>query len=230
MERYRNKMDNAVIIDLVLGNISNALNRANKDMPIHVALTGGSTGKEVMRRLGSIAADTEPSVWDRVHLWWGDERFVDCNSAERNDFQIHEILGSYYSSNRIHRVLGSDQCDSVEAAAADYTKRLLSFGNHGPRFTFVLLSLGPDGHVASLFPYSEQLTQTEPCVAVVNAPKIPRQRVTMTFVMLNRSEHTMLLALGESKRLALQRLNDPEGSISMTPGRGISAKNLQIIG
>jgi 6-phosphogluconolactonase len=216
-------------INAILRRITGALATAPSDSLIHVVLTGGETGTAITKGLRDIAAALDPTVWNRVHLWWGDERFVPRHSPDRNDYGITDILGSYYSTDRVHRVLGSEECDSVQDAAADYATKLLIFGSQGPQFSLVLLSLGPDGHVASLFPDSEQLSLTEPCVPVLNSPKPPPERVTLTFDMLNRSELTLLLAFGDSKSDALQRLTSEEGSVAQTPARGVQSKNLEIL-
>jgi 6-phosphogluconolactonase len=222
-------MANVDTINLILERVAGALDTAPPDSLIHVVLTGGETGTAITKGLWDVAAAIDPSVWSRVHLWWGDERFVPRDSPDRNDYRISNILGSYYSPNRVHRVLGSDECDNVQDAAADYTKQLLAFGFHGPQFRLVLLSLGPDGHVASLFPYSEQLSQTEPCVPVLNSPKPPPERVTLTFEMLNRSELTLLFAFGDSKSDARHRLTSAKGTVTETPGRGLKPSHLEVL-
>jgi len=213
----------------ILIRLSQALKEAEPELLLHVVLTGGTTGNALKERLGELAADLHPSIWDRVHLWWGDERFLPLDSTDRNDCGIQVILGGYYSPDRVHRVHGSDTCDSCQGAAIDYSNQLLDFGVGGPNFTIVMLSLGADGHVASLFPFSEQLAETAPCVAVMDAPKPPPERVTLTFTTLNRTQLTLLFAVGATKQQALLRLKDSEGSIAQTPGRGINVKNLQII-
>jgi len=197
---------------------------------LHVVLTGGGSGMQVNSQLGYVAASLPDSIWNRVHLWWGDERFVPRDSEQRNDLGIRETLGSFFARDRGHQVAASDDCPSVHAAAHAYAHELKKFANPSPRFTFVMLGMGPDGHIASLFPHSRQLRASEACVAVLDSPKPPPERVTMTFPTLNNSHKTLIFAAGVSKQEALRRVLAPNGSVDETPARGIKAQALEIFG
>ena len=212
-----------------VNNVIKSLERASSNELLHIVLTGGTTGGVFNLKLGEIASALPASVWKRVHLWWGDERFLPTQSDERNDYGIREILGHYFDDDRVHQVSHSDECGSVNEAASLYAHELGRYGSPSPRFTYVLLGMGPDGHVASLFPRSPQLEATEVCVPVRDSPKPPPERVTMTFPTLNNSENTTIFAAGENKKQALNRLLAPSGSVDVTPARGISARELEIL-
>ena len=216
-------------LNAIVDNVINSLERSSSSDLLHIVLTGGTTGGEFNLKLGEIASSLPTSVWRRVHLWWGDERFLPTQSDQRNDYKIWEVLGAYFDDDRVHQVSHSNECESVNEAASRYAQELGKYGSPSPRFTYVLLGMGPDGHVASLFPRSPQLDATEVCVPVLDSPKPPLERVTMTFPTLNNSEKTAMFAAGESKRDALNRLLASSGSVDVTPARGISARELEIL-
>ncbi len=216
-------------LNAIVDNVINSLERSSSSDLLHIVLTGGTTGGEFNLKLGEIASSLPTSVWRRVHLWWGDERFLPTQSDQRNDYKIWEVLGAYFDDDRVHQVSHSNECESVNEAASLYAQELGRYGSPSPRFTYVLLGMGPDGHVASLFPRSPQLDATEVCVPVLDSPKPPPERVTMTFPTLNNSEKTAMFAAGESKRDALNRLLASSGSVDVTPARGISARELEIL-
>lgn len=216
-------------LNAIVDNVIKSLERSSSSDLLHIVLTGGTTGGEFNLKLGEIASSLPTSVWRRVHLWWGDERFLPTQSDQRNDYKIREILGAYFDDNRVHHVSHSNECGSVNEAASLYAQELGRYGSPSPRFTYVLLGMGPDGHVASLFPRSPQLDATEVCVPVLDSPKPPPERVTMTFPTLNNSEKTAIFATGENKKDALNRLLASSGSVDVTPARGISARELEIL-
>lgn len=217
------------IVDRAIELCTRAITQGPEFEDIHIVLTGGRTGSMITQRMGVVATEVPPSAWDRVHLWWGDERFVPRNSPERNDFGIETILGDRYSPDRVHRALGNDQCNDVEASAENYLEQLTQFGPQGPQFSLVIVGMGPDGHIASLFPQSPQLSQTELCVAVKDSPKPPSERITLTLTALNRTSVAVILAGGIEKVEALHRLCADQGSTEDTPARGISAPVVEIL-
>lgn len=217
------------VVDTVLDMCVNTITQSSKEQLVHIVLTGGTTGKAVTQRLGEVVDQVSSADWDRVHLWWGDERFVPLESGQRNDKGIESILGAAYSPMRVHRAQGSDQCVNVEICARNYRDQLGAFGPTGPKFSLVILGMGPDGHVASLFPYSNQLTATELCVPVTDSPKPPPERITLTFAALNHSLRAVILAAGEEKQPALSRLMSGDVSVDEIPARGISTPVIEIL-
>ena len=215
---------------IAVASLIQTLRESSSSDLLHVVLTGGGSGMQVNSQLGYVAASLPDSIWSRVHLWWGDERFVPRDSEQRNDLGIRETLGPYFTRDRVHQVEASDNCPSVHAAAHAYAHKLRMFANPSPRFTFVMLGMGPDGHIASLFPHSRQLHASEACVAVIDSPKPPPERVTMTFPTLNNSHKTLIFAAGADKQEALRRVLAPSGSVDETPARGVTAQELEIFG
>ena len=167
-----------------------------------IVLTGGSTP----RRAYEIAAELEPD-WSRVELWWGDERFVADGDGDRNDAQAREALLDRVplDPRRVHPMPAADgPTTDLDAAAESYAGQLREQGSG--RFDVVLLGVGPDGHVASLFPGFPQLdVEDTVAVAVRDSPKPPPQRISLTFPALERSDEVWFMAAGDEKADAVRR-------------------------
>lgn len=189
--------------------------------PLHVALTGGTMGN---RLLGALAADPlrDAVDWTHVHLWWGDERFLPDGDPERNETQAREALidSLPVPGANIHAIPGPDDVADAHAAARDYAAELASWAAAGeplPRFAVVLLGVGPDGHVASLFPHRQSLGVDDAATVVeLDSPKPPAQRVSLTLPALCSTEQVWLVVAGDDKSAAVSaaldgRDLDPEG-------------------
>ncbi|MFC7430356.1 MULTISPECIES: 6-phosphogluconolactonase [unclassified Agrococcus] len=162
----------------------------------HVALTGGSVGIELLGALRGRSLD-----WSRVHCWWGDERFVPATDGERNALQAREALLDHVDipSSNVHEMPASDAGLDLDAAAAAATSDL------GDRaLDLVLLGMGPDAHVASLFPgYDGTDVEETGVIAVRHSPKPPPERLSLTFGSLNRAARVWLVVAGDDKASAL---------------------------
>jgi 6-phosphogluconolactonase len=171
-----------------------------------VVLTGGSMGSEVLVSLGrSPAKDTID--WRHLNLWWGDERFLPAGDPERNETQAREALLDSVPlvSSRVHPMPASDGPDGpdVDAAAARYARELAAAAHGGhrvPEFDVLMLGVGPDAHVASLFPEHPALHERdESTIGVRGAPKPPPLRVSMTFPSLCAARDVWFLVAGPDK-------------------------------
>lgn len=207
--------------------------------PVHVALTGGSILVNVLR---AIAEDPlrEAVDWSNVHVWWGDERFVPAGDAERNDTPAAEALFDRVPlpAENIHPVPGPDQVADVEAAAAAYTAELAEHAAPGaqvPDIAVVLLGMGPDGHVASLFPGKDSLeVETLGALAEADSPKPPPARVSLTLPTLNAARQVWLIVSGEGKAAAvaagLDRTSLPVASEGTGDGASVPAGRVSAAG
>lgn len=184
----------------------------------HVVLTGGTIAIEVYQRLDADAAD-----WSDVVLWFGDERFVPEGHEDRNDRQARDaFLDRLGVPTENVRSMPAHGCSTSMAEAAD------AYGATLPDepFDVVLLGLGPDGHVASLFPEFAQLHEQERrCVEVFDSPKPPPERISLTFPALNHTRATWFLVSGEGKADAVARALAPEGSVEETPARAAHGRD-----
>lgn len=164
-----------------------------------IALTGGSIAEAVHRELGRMGPASEVD-WQRVVVWWGDERFVAPDSPDRNAGQARsDGLGALgLDPAKVHEMPSTADAASVEEAAASYAAELREHGVGA--FEVLMLGLGPDGHVASLFPGSALLDDDEHvAVGVSGSPKPPPERVSLTLGALNRSRSVWFLVSGEEK-------------------------------
>jgi 6-phosphogluconolactonase len=178
-----------------------------------VLLTGGTIAGAAYRKLGPDTVD-----WANVEFWFGDERFVPADLPDRNDGQAREAFLDRVGAARVHSVADNDCSLSAAEAAAAYAETLPT-----EAFDITLLGLGPDGHVASLFPGFPQLAVTdELVVAVFDSPKPPPVRISLTYPALNRSQAVWFIVSGGDKSDAVARALAPHGSIDQTPARGVA--------
>ena len=188
--------------------LSRVAKRVDEGKLAHISLTGGSMGSAVLA-----AAARNPRLesidWSRVHFWWSDERFVPRGHADRNDRQAREALLDRLGldERNIHAVLGSDEGADLDTAAEEYAKELAGFaGRDGawPAFDVCFLGVGPDAHIASLFPDRAEIHITDrTVVAVRDSPKLPPERVTMTRPVINGSKRVWMVLAGADKASAL---------------------------
>jgi len=175
----------------------------------NVVLTGGSIGIAVLAAVNSSPA-RDTIDWSRVHFWWGDERWVARDSDERNDKQAREALLDHIAvpAENVHAFAATDDGMSLDDAAAAYATQLAEHtaedGGRWPRFDITFLGVGPDGHIASLFPDRSGVREAEASViAVTNSPKPPPERLSLTRPALNSSDRIWLVLAGADKASAL---------------------------
>ncbi|HWB65496.1 MAG TPA: 6-phosphogluconolactonase [Mycobacteriales bacterium] len=181
-----------------------------------IVLTGGGIGGATLRELaGSPARDAID--WSRLDIWWGDERYLPAGHPDRNETQARDALLHAVDVDpaRLHPMPASDgpSGDDLDAAADSYAAELAKAAqpeDHAgvPSFDLLLLGIGPDGHIASLFPEAPALYDEERTVlAVRGAPKPPPTRLSLSLRAINAAHEVWLLAAGEEKagavRLAL---------------------------
>ncbi|MFD5106837.1 6-phosphogluconolactonase [Streptomyces cinereoruber] len=175
-----------------------------------VVLTGGRNGNGLLAALGSAPA-RDAVDWSRLDLWWGDERYLPDGDPERNVTQARESLLDRVPLDpaRVHAMPASDgpYGDDVEAAAAAYAEELAAAAGPGdggvPAFDVLMLGVGPDTHVASLFPELPAVHETErTVVGVRGAPKPPPVRISLTLPAIRAAREVWLLAAGEDKAKA----------------------------
>lgn len=176
-----------------------------------IVLTGGTIAMAAYERIDADAAE-----WTDVEFWFGDERFVPEGHADRNDQQARDAFLDRIGATRTHTVAGNDCSLSAAETADRYAETLPE-----EPFDVVLLGVGPDGHVASLFPGFAQLHESDRgCVEVFDSPKPPPVRVSMTFPTLNRSDAVWFLVSGDEKADAVSRALADDGTVEETPARG----------
>ncbi|MGW6537265.1 6-phosphogluconolactonase [Streptomyces sp. NPDC055051] len=176
-----------------------------------VVLTGGRNGNGLLAALGTAPA-RDAIDWSRLDLWWGDERFLPEGDPERNVTQAREALLDRVPLDpaRVHAMPASDgpYGDDADAAAAGYAAELAAAAGPTerggvPAFDVLMLGVGPDTHVASLFPELPAVRETERTVVGVHgAPKPPPTRISLTLPAIRAAKEVWLLAAGEDKAKA----------------------------
>lgn len=172
-----------------------------------LSLAGGSTPQALYRLLSS-EKYSKDILWDKVHLFWGDERCVSPEHPDSNYRMVRETLLSTIDipSKNVHRIKG----ELGETAASDYEKILkINFGTEGepfPRFDLILLGMGDDGHTASLFPGTPVLSDEKAWVNTVFVEKFNSMRITLTPPVINSATEIIMLVSGEGKAPALKEV------------------------
>lgn len=205
-----------------------------------VVLTGGRNGNGLLAALA--AAPARDAVdWTRLDLWWGDERFLPEGDPERNVTQAREALLDSVPLDpaRVHPMPASDgpHGNDPDAAAAAYAAELAAAagpehyrseaapgGGGVPAFDVLMLGVGPDTHVASLFPELPAVRESERTVVGVHgAPKPPPTRVSLTLPAIRSAREVWLLAAGEDKagaaRIALSGAGEIQAPAAGAYGR-----------
>jgi 6-phosphogluconolactonase len=170
-----------------------------------IALTGGTIAEAVHRELARLSPSSDVD-WTRVSVWWGDERFVAPDDPERNARQARAAFLDAVGVDpaNVHEMPSTADAANVDEGAAAYSDEVRKQGSGD--FEIVMLGIGPDGHVASLFPGHPQLdVEDRIAVGVTDSPKPPPERISLTFPALNRARSVWYLASGEGKAEAVAR-------------------------
>jgi len=196
----------------------------------HVALTGGSSATGLYRELRELPADALD--WSQVHLWWGDDRFVPLDHPHSNAGTAYALLGIGEVADagvglaarvpvptaNVHPV----PTDETNASAAERyeaeIRAYLPLDDQGqPVFDVILLGMGPDGHILSVFPGSAALEPGVPAVMPIPAPSHVEphvERVTLTPGVLEAARHVLVMVAGAGKaemvRQVLEGERDPQ--------------------
>lgn len=187
-----------------------------------VALTGGGVGISTLTHLNESPA-RDAVDWSRVEILWGDERFVPEDDAERNAGQAVDALLGHVRLDpaRVHVMAPSDgefgtDVDAAAAAYADIVDRL-------DGIDLVMLGMGPEGHVASVFPESPAVYDTGSVVAVRNCPKPPPTRISLTLPAIRRATEVWIITAGAAKAGAVALALGGAGEVAL-PAAGATGR------
>ena len=192
-----------------------------------MVLTGGRIAAAVYWAVAASPA-REAVDWSHVDVWWGDERFLPSGDPERNDTQARAALLDAVPLDpaRVHPMPATDGPDGTdpEAGAARYARELAASAKPGsellPHFDVLLLGVGEDGHVASVFPEHPAVYETRPVSAVRGSPKPPPIRTTLTLPAINTAEEVWLIAAGADKAGAVGMALSGAGPVQL-PAAGV---------
>jgi 6-phosphogluconolactonase len=182
----------------LIDKIANLL--AEKD-EVHIVLTGGTVGIATLAAM-SLNPLLGEIDFGRVNIWWGDERFVDEDSADRNALQAKNALLRKLTLNplKVHEFPASSDKSSLREARDHFSEHVQAVK---PDFDVVLLGMGPDGHVASLFPGKPEPESGVWVIAEEDSPKPPPQRLSFTYEAINSSDEVWFVVAGADKQDAV---------------------------
>jgi 6-phosphogluconolactonase len=183
------------IANLITGGIASS----GKGDYFSIALSGGSTPREVYSYLATIKE--KPVDWQKVRLFWGDERCVSPESSESNYRMTKESLLDHIDipDSNVVRIKGEKDPSSEAARYAETVKSLLPHENNIPRFDLVMLGLGEDGHTASIFPEHTRFFHTNELFVATQNPYTRQQRITATGKLINQARTVVFIVAGSSK-------------------------------
>ncbi len=205
------------------------LTKSSVQESFHILLSGGKTPNDLFKRIAKKYADE--IEWERIHLWWGDERCVLPDNNESNFKQAFDYLISQISipETNIHRIKGENNPEEEAKRYAEEIKENLNFRGENPVFDLVLLGLGEDGHTASIFPDELELFEDERICAVAIHPITGQKRITITGKILNNANRVFLLVTGANKAQRVSEIMNDDEAAKLLPAYYISPANGDLI-
>lgn len=197
----------------------------------HLVLTGGGVGIAMLAALRDRpnASDID---WHRVDLWWGDERYLPEGDPERNVTQARAALLDHLSLDPAHVHPMPAAGDDAGAAALAYADALAAHAGPGlavPHFDVLLLGMGPEGHIASLFPHSPGVHSAVPVVPVYECPKPPPTRISLTLPSIRAARAVWIVTAGSEKAEAIAKVMDPTTDPIDVPAAGARGQDETLV-
>jgi len=217
--------DKKALITATAEKIIYSIEQSVKDNGLcNIALTGGNTPRDLYSML---ATDTYKKRvdWNCVHLFWGDERTVPPENPDSNFGMARQTLLKHIKlpQDNIHRIKGEI---TPEDAAKEYSSLIHGhFKEAPPRFDLILLGLGEDGHIASLFPGTAAIEENIKTVVAVFVPKLDTWRISLTLPVINTAKEIMFLVSGSSKSKIMQQIMNIEEPAKDVPATLVNPKD-----
>lgn len=187
-----------------------------------IGLTGGTIADDVHREIARLSPGSEVD-WTRVVVWFGDERFVAPDSDDRNEGHARSTFLDAVGAAQVHAMPSTADAPDPETGAEAYGATMRELG--AGEFDVLMLGMGPDGHIASLFPGHPALDVLDAmAVAVHGSPKPPPDRISLTLPSLERARSVWFLVSGEGKAEAVAAALADEGSVTDCPARGVRGR------
>ena len=181
-----------------------------------IALSGGSTPKPLYEALGK-----ESLPWSKIHVFWGDERYVPADDRDSNQLMARQAFLNKIDipDGNVHPIYvgGVNAKQDAELHERELHQFFDTKPGEFPEFDLVLLGMGDDGHTASLFPHTEALGVSDRLVTV--GEKDGQPRITFTVPLINHARCVLFMVAGENKRPALKEVFADEGNAMQYPSR-----------
>ncbi len=195
-----------------------------KKEPFNLALSGGSTPKILFHLLAEKFRERIP--WERVHIFWGDERCVPPGDPQSNYKMTSETLLQHVPIPpvNIHRIRGEEPPQKEALRYAAEIQQFVPEKNGWPSFDLVLLGIGADGHTASIFPNQKTLLEAKQICAPAIHPESGQHRISLTGQVIANSRKVAFLVTGHSKRKVVQAILEKSEESKAYPAAHIRAK------
>jgi len=208
---FKNKQELAIYFGQLL------LEKSNNQYRLNIALSGGSTPKAIFDVLVSNYSDKID--WNKIHLYWGDERCVPPTDSESNYKMTvdHLISKVNFPEQNIHRIKGELH---VNDACKEYIGEIndtIPFVDSIPQFDIVILGMGSDGHTASIFPYQIDLWDSEDLCVPAKHPESGQERVSFTGKLINHAKEIFFLVTGSDKKEKVDEIINKKGNFASYP-------------
>jgi len=175
-----------------------------KNGQYHLVLTGGTLGVALSTKIAEYLNEGD---YQGLHVWWSDERFVAFNSPDRNDLEFTKLLNKSTNIN-VHRIPGEGD---ISVVAENFAKEL-----EDVHIDLNIIGVGPDGHIASLFPNAIYPDEKRKAFAITNSPKPPSSRVTFSLNEINSAKEIWVVASGASKCEAIEGFMDGDMNLPVS--------------
>jgi 6-phosphogluconolactonase len=172
-----------------------------------IALAGGSTPEIFYKTLAQAQYSSRVS-WNKVHLFWGDERCVPPDHQDSNYGMVERLLMERVkiSDNNIHRIRGEQQPEEEVRRYSELLYRVLNKKEGQPYFDIIFLGLGSDGHTASLFPDSKNLNIEDPLCSVAEHPSTGQKRITLNLPIITNAKKIFFMVTGKRKSEIIEKI------------------------
>lgn len=194
-----------------------------------IALPGGSTPKKIFRHLAEGYADK--INWDKVRIFWGDERCVPIEDSESNHKMAYDTLLKNLSipKENIFRIRGESDPVLEAKRYGELIKDNIAHENGIPIFDLIILGLGEDGHIASIFPDQLDLFYSNKFYEKAKDPKSSQDRITITGKIINHARHVVFLVTGQHKADIVSEIIEKKDTANIFPASLVSPFNGELI-
>ncbi|NIV11584.1 MAG: 6-phosphogluconolactonase [Aliifodinibius sp.] len=201
--------------------ISVLRNPTSPTQAFNIALAGGSTPRTIYEQWAMIQDD---SLWSKVHFFWGDERCVPPDHDESNYKMAYDSFLSRIDveEDQIHRIHGEENPEAEVQRYAHEIKSHLQISNNTPKFDWILLGMGTDGHTASLFPNSPAVKEQQLYCVIAQHPQTGQKRISLTLPVINNAKKITFLVTGEDKAQIISEIFSHTGEFTVAKKNKLS--------
>lgn len=195
---------------------------------LHLALSGGSTPKLLFDHMTAHADDFP---WERLYLYWGDERCVAPNDTESNYRMTNEHLLSKVPlpKENIHRIMGENEPKIEAVRYGELLANTLPKQHQLPVFDVIMLGMGSDGHTASIFPHEAHLLKENQICGVGTHPESGQKRITLTGPTIKNAKCICFLVTGAGKQEKLSAIYEQTEESKSYPAADIASGHQNVI-